>query len=120
MSEAKTTKIKKLSVGSRFYKPGYPTDSPNEVWEIIGRARKAGGNTPDETIYAVLARHVSKKDQKKSDYPPKNFDVEFEVVEVAKPRKTVFAIDQRDAPEDIETIDDVANREGVKVNEGDE
>lgn len=109
------TRIKQLGIGSRFYLPDYPIDDPNAVWEVIGRARKTGGNTPDESAYYVHVRSVARKDPSKEDHLPRYFDVEKEVVEVAKARKTVFAIDRRDQPEDVETIDDIAQREGVNI-----
>lgn len=122
---AKTVKIRTLGIGARFILPGYsperksadPASEADLVWEIISRARKGGGNTPDETDAFVLARHVNKKDPKKSDYSPRNFNVDQEVVVVGRPTKTVMAIDRRDQPEDVETIDDIASREGVTLPE---
>lgn len=120
-----TVKIRQLGIGSRFVLPGYsperkagdPPSTDDLVWEVIGRAKETGGNTPDEKTYTVHARHVNKKDQTKSDFSPRYFDYNMEVIEVARGRKTVFAIDRRDQPEDVETIDDIAAREGVSLPE---
>lgn len=100
------TKIKQLGVGAEFYVPGYANDA---VFRIIGRARPSGGQNH------VKAIHISKGNDDPDTFNARYFDIEKEVVVVNKARKTVDAIDSRDRPEDVETIDQVAAREGVAL-----
>jgi len=48
-------------------------------------------------------------------YDPRYFDIETPVQVVRFGGKSIDAIDARDMPTEIETIDDVAAREGVNI-----
>lgn len=100
------TKIKQLGVGAQFTIPGYANDA---VFKIIGRARPSGGANH------VKAVHVPGGPNDPDTFNAKYFDIEKEVVVVAKATRTVDAIDSRDQPEDVETIDQVAAREGIAL-----
>ena len=108
--KVKTVKIKTLGVGARFFKPGYKDDA---VFEIIGRARKSAGSAPRTFMKTVKAIH---KPANPDDalYNAAHFDIDFDVVPVRSARKSLDALDFRDA-ENVETIEDVAKREGVQL-----
>jgi len=106
----KTVKIKTLGIGARFFLPGYKN---NAVFEIISRARKAGGGTPGTFIKTVKGLHKPNANEGPLGSP--EFDINFEVVPVGRAKKTVEAIDLRDQPEEVETIEQVAAREGVTL-----
>ena len=112
-SDIKLVQIKKLSVGSRFRLPGYAN---NETFEIIGRARPSGSALGRGTpiTLTVKARHIGNPESQDS-YTSRYFDVDKEVQVVRFGGKTIEAIDSRDMPSDVETIDDVAAREGVQL-----
>lgn len=110
----KLVRIGSLGVGARFRKPGYANDA---VFEIIGRARKTGGGAPGaKQTQMVKAIHRPTADDTQA-LSAKHFDTNFEVEFVSPPRKTVEAIDSRDQPTDVETIEQVAAREGQNIGE---
>jgi len=111
-STVKTVQLKKLSVGSRFRIPGYAND---EVFEIIGRARPSGSDSRGgAVIHTVKAIHKATPDSIDS-YNARYFNIEDQVQVVRFGGKSIDAIDARDMPSDVETIDDVAAREGIQV-----
>lgn len=110
----KLVRIGSLGVGARFRVPNY---AEGAVWEIIGRARKTAGGTPtSKPVQMVKAIHKPLGDDQQA-LAAKHFDTNFEVEFVSPPRKTVEAIDSRDQPSDVETIEQVAAREGQTLEE---
>ena len=112
VSDIKLVPIKKLSVGSRFRLPNY---ADNEVFEIIGRARPSGSDSRGgPPVFTVMTVHKPTPDSVNT-YDPRYFDIETPVQVVRFGGKSIDAIDARDMPSEIETIDDVAAREGVNI-----
>lgn len=108
-------KIRTLGIGAQFTKPGYLNDA---VWQIIGRARPSGKDKPGgKEIATVKAIHIPATKDDPDAYGARYFNIDDEVKVVARARKTVEAIDSRDMPEEVETLDQVARREGVDVPE---
>lgn len=114
MTVAKLVRIGSLGVGARFRKPGYANDA---VFEIIGRARVTSGGTPNsKPVQMVKAIHRPTGEDQQA-LSAKHFNTDFEVEFVSPPRKTVEAIDSRDQPAEVETIEQVAAREGQTLEE---
>lgn len=109
MTVANLVRIGSLGVGARFRKPGY---ADGAVFEIIGRARVTAGDTPNaKQVQMVKAIHRPTAGDQQS-LSAKHFDTNLEVEFISPPRKTLDAIDSRDQPSDVETLEQVAAREG--------
>lgn len=114
MSKGKVTKIRKLGLGSVF---GIRKGDYLEQWKIIGRPGKSGtiGNVTTYTVKATFQPY-SKTDQYDPGKEAKYFDINTEVIEIAPPRKDFDAIDQRDQPDSVQSVEELAKQVGADFN----
>lgn len=114
-----TLKIRKLGIGSIF---AVMEGAVKEHWKIIGRPGKSGLGPDGKQTYTVKAIYVARS--KDDPYTPskeaKYFEINRDVEEVRPARKDFDAIDQRDQPTDVVSIERLAAQLGTEfeVKEG--
>ena len=115
-----TVKVSKLSTGQEFYLPGHAIDpgtGKEAIFRIIGRASELAPLNGKKQ-YAVKCVHIPQPGEQNTQ-ESKFFSTLYEVVPTSRGKRSIDAIDMRDQPDDIETVEQVAARNGINLGEED-